>query len=183
MKKSTLGSLILGACALLILVAIYSTYSVFVGFEEDFRARNLDAQQAYGACGNKIKSLSLPIEHLAETQQQLMETAIARYGSDTGAAMLWVTEQNMQMHPGAYKQINRAIEDCFDDLSINQKAKLDIARVYRKKLRSPFGGLVADTFGFPQEVAYEELDFIVSSADAKKAWATGEAEPIDIFSE
>lgn len=154
------------------------TRNEFVRYENQLKAIAVDSQNVHSSFNNSIKSQGLTVEKYGDMVIKALTATHGQGGSQ--AAVLMLQKQNPDIDASVIGKLQTVIEAGYARFEQVQRSKIDTLRVYRNKLESFPNNLVASTFGFPR-INLEEMEKIVTSADTKKAFGTGEMEPVNPF--
>lgn len=172
----------LAAFVLIIGISFVSTYNGFARLEAAIEAqdRNIDVIGGSAYVKGKLSA------QVASQYGDLVIEAIkagteGRYGEGGAkAALLFITEQNLNIDAAVFTQVQRTVEAAFTDLQAAQTTKQDIIRSYEGELHTAWGGIVAGVCGFPR-MDLEKAKQVLTTSEMKEARSTGELSTPDLF--
>jgi len=158
-------------------------------------------QVAYDAFWKSVQETAqVPAQYKEDFKEILVAEATAKMGPQGSQAMMqWFKERNLVLPPEIYMQVQRMIEAGRADFKRNQNTLLDKQRateahrgkwMARTVYRGWFGmdyledlkGELAPPTDKDGDGRLTVLDYnIVTSAEGKAAFATGEAAPVNVF--
>ena len=191
----------LGGVLILIIALIWiyaSFYSTANQLENAARAQYQSNQNAYDKMWKTIsETAQVPAQYKQDFQDLLVAENAAKFGKDgSQATMQWFQERDLHFDATLYSKIQTVIEAGRADFAKGQDELLDKQRRYHDHLGSFTGRMFASMSGHPMIVQgkyapAEDLDGdgrltaldypIVTSAQTQAAFATGEAEALDVF--
>ena len=159
--------------ALVVLVAISSYFSAASygnDLESQLRAQQTNNKNILGQYGQKVLEVAQVPDMYKKDLVELTQAAIGgRYGENgSQATFQMIKEQNPNLDPGMYKQIQQVIESGRNDFTNGQTHLIDVRRQYEKALGSPWQGFWLRIAGYPR-VKLEDFD-IVSTDRADTAF-------------
>lgn len=174
----TLG--VVGGLIVLALGVMIGARNDFIRQEAGIKAQYTQNQNNYDNYWKKLKESAQVPDMYTDDMRKVYDAAMSgRYGGDgSKAVMQWIKEQNPQVDASIYRQIQQTIEAGRASFEADQKALIDKKRVYEAGLEVFPSNLVASALGFPRV----DLDSfgIVTSAETKQAFETGESEPVKL---
>ena len=184
LTKGQIALIVLGSLALLVISVTWSSYNTFVGYEEDIQAIDKEMQSVHANGQKNIRGQGIAVEKYGEIFSQGLKIAIeGRYGkTGSQAAFQWLKEENPTIPPEIMQKLQQAIEATYNKFEATQRTKIEMVAAYRKKLRRPPSSWVAKGFGFPT-IDMKAADSIITSAETKRDFETGELSDPDPFGE
>lgn len=172
--------------SLFVVVGLVTAFSM-VGYYNSFQAQELGLEAEYknnqvifDSFWKKVKETAQVPDMYTNDLKKLYDGAMhGRYGSDGSKAVFqFITEQNPNIDPQMYIQIQRIIESGRNDFSASQKTLLDKKRVYETNLNTFPGNIAAALFHFPRK-DLKQFD-IISSDETAHAFETKKSEPLQL---
>lgn len=105
-----------------------------------------------------------------------------RYGSDeqgSKAVVQFMQEQNLQVHPDVYLNMQNAMISGRREFKISQDKLMDACKNYKTELGSFATGTLMRTMGFPK-IDLNNYCEVVSDAVTKETFKTKEQKPVSI---
>ena len=149
--------------------------------EASLRAAQTDSRNVLAQLGQKIREAAQVPKMYADDVERVTTAAIqGRYGTDgSKATFQWLQEQNPQLDPSVYTQIQQIIKGSRNDFENAQRRQIDIRRQYEGELDSFWRGFWLSAAGYPKQ-DLSKFD-IVSTEEADEAFRTKrEAGPIQL---
>lgn len=149
--------------------------------EASLKASQTDSRNVLAQLGQKIREVAQVPKMYADDVERVTTAAIeGRYGADgSKATFQWLQEQNPQLDPFLYSEIQQTIKGARKDFEVAQRRQTDIRRQYEGELGTFWRGFWLGVAGYPK-VDLKEFD-IVSTAEADEAFRTKqEAGPIQL---
>jgi len=114
--------------------------------------------------GQKVQEAAqVPSMYTADLTKITNAAIQGRYGKDgSQATMQWLKEQNPNLDPGLYRQIQQIIEAGRDNFENGQKGQIDLVRQYNTQLGTFWGGMWLKFAGYPK---INLADFDIVSTD------------------
>lgn len=170
-----MGIFVVGSC-----VAVVGINNNLVAQEEGLKAQYKQNQNVYDNYWKKLKEASqVPDMYVSDLKKVFDSAMNGRYGEGGSKAVLqMLTEQNPQLSPDLYKQIQQMIEAGRNDFSAAQTMLLDKKMVYEKSIRTFPNSMIAPRLGFPK-IDLSKID-IVTSEETEKVFETKKSEPINL---
>lgn len=168
-KLITLG--IIGSIALLLISMAIGAYNYGIRAEADLRATKKNNENILATYSQKVREAAQVPEMYVEGLTKVTREAMSgRYGADGSKAVFqWIQEQNQQVDPTVYVQLQRLIEAGRNEFQAGQTRLIDQKRNYEIGLgvfpRNVFLGIL----GFPK-VNLADFDIVTNdyAADAFK---------------
>ena len=184
------------AVALLIFLAVpgcsyVSAYNTANTFEQQVPAIYENNEQVLGQYGQKLQEAAqVPGMMASDYTKIFKDVMVGRYGPDGSKAVFqMLTEQNPQLSPKIYEQLQRIIEAGRDDFKAEQTKLVDVKRSYRTSLGSFWTGTFMSLAGFPKikigfPAGTEDAYPAITTARASKTFENGQEDgPIVLRSE
>lgn len=185
MSKGLIVGLVSAALCLLFVLGIFGYAVGFnnncVAKEQGIIAQYSQNQNNYDNYWKKLKEAAQVPEAYTEKLKTIYSAAMqGRYGSDgSKAAFQMIQEQNPNVDPSMYRQIQQIIEAGRDSFMADQKSLLDKKRDYQTYIGQFPGSLVAGFAGWPK-IDLSKYD-IVTSETTEQTFKTKKADQIDVF--
>jgi len=151
-------------------VSYVSAYNYGNSMEKQLAAIKDDNRNILAQYGQKVLEAVQVPEMYAEDLRRITREAIeGRYGEGgSKAAFQWLQEQNPQLDPTVYQQVQQIIEAGRQNFENGQRRLIDVRRQYETQLGSFWRGMWLRIAGYPK-VDLKEFD-IVSTDRADTAF-------------
>jgi hypothetical protein len=154
--------------------------NTFVLHEEGISAQYEQNQNNLASYTNKVLDIiqvpKMAKEHIKEVATAYMQ---GRYGKEGSKAVIQLmVEQNSNVDPVLYRQIQQVMEAGRDSFEMNQKTLIDKCRVYKTYYQTIPESLIATFFGYPKYDASKCKPVITD--DTAKSFETKRTAPIQI---
>ena len=180
--KKQFGGAIVGMIAALVIVLGLASIAFFsyvsannygVAMEAQLKAKWDDNRNILAQYGQKISEMVQVPEMMKNDLREVTAAAIeGRYGEGGSKAVFqWIQEQNPQLSPEVYTQVQRAIEAGRDEFKNSQTALLDLKRSYETSLGYFWKGMWLRIAGFPKTDLSKYQ--VISTDRANRAFETG----------
>lgn len=187
--KNQRGSAILVLVFLAIIVGGFLVFGISTYFsyanqgatvENTLDAKYDDNKNVMAGFSTKVKEIAQAAKLGTDAQAKLIETANkSRYGADgSKATMQFIQEQNPNIDPSLYKQLQQVIEAERTRFTQSQTEMLDIRRSYKTMLDKPYSGFWLRLAGFPK-VDLKKYEIVINDY-TNDAFTTHRAESIDL---
>lgn len=155
-------------------------YNNLASQEEGLKAQYKQNQNNYASYVDKLVTSAQVTDNYADDLRKVYKAAMeGRYGADGSKAVFqMLTEQNPNLDPKLYTQLQQLIEAGRNSFEADQKSLLDKKRIYETNLRTFPSNIVASMMGFPT-AAMAEIDIVTSDA-TEKAFKSKKAEPVQL---
>jgi len=183
---STGMRILLGLIVALVLI-VGSTFAYIIGVKNAFvfHENGIDAQyeqnqNTLATYTNKVLEViqvpKMAKEHIKDVATTYMQ---GRYGKEGSNALFqMISEQNPNVDPVLYRQIQQVMEAGRNSFEMNQKVLIDKCRVYKTYYQSIPESLIAAFFGYPKYDANKCKPVITD--DTAKSFETKRNAPIQI---
>lgn len=170
-----IGGIILAVVAALVLAAItlfvtYVKYSnLGVQYESKLNAVWEENQVVLNTYTAKVQETAQVPDMFKNDLREIVEATFqGRYGEDGSKAVFqFIQEQNMQLDPQLYRQIQQVIESGRNDFQTSQKTLIDVKRAYEQQLGFFWSGMWLNIAGYPK-MDLSKFKIVVLSEVAKK---------------
>lgn len=177
-----------GVLALIVGVQFVGAYNYAVRAETQIIAEYDSVENVYVTYTQKLREAAqVPGMQRDDVKDILTSGLDARYGaSGSQAAFQWIQEQNPNVGPEVYTQIQRIIEAGRNEFKIKQDRLIDIKRGYKTELGYLWKGTLLGLAGYPKINVGFPLgttdDYpVISTAEVNNVMETGEeAGPIQL---
>lgn len=151
-------------------------------YEQSIYAQDENMQNVHASMKNSLKLQGLTVKNYTESDIKKMEVAIKRYADKPNLMMQWAQESNNGLSPALHEKFMVAVEKFYAKWEVTQKSKISVAQEYRTFLKASIKGTVAGViFNYPTDKVQTIMDRIISSAETKATWDTGEDVVDDVF--
>lgn len=182
-KKSGMISII-GAVLVAILIGFGSLlvkYSnVGVTYEQQVKAVYDENKVTLNTYTTKVQEVAqVPSIYKDDLQDVIKGTFEGRYGADGSQAVFqMIQEQNLNLDPVMYRQIQQVMESGRNEFSTSQKKLIDVTRNYEASLNYVFSGFFLRMAGYPKINLSEYKVITLESVDTK--FESGQDEVINL---
>lgn len=163
-----IGVLVLGV------IASYITHANLGNrLEVAIKARVTDNENVYANGTQKILEIAqVPAMYADDVKKVTREAISGRYGAEGSKAVFqMLTEQNPQLDPGMYKQIQQAIESFRNEFKNSQTVLTEQCRNYETARGNVWSGFWLSVAGYPK-VDISSLCTIVTTEKARQTFDT-----------
>ena len=176
-----MGKIIGGAILAVIVavcIALFATYIKYanlgVQYETKLEAVWQENQVVLNTYTAKVQETAQVPDMFKTDLREIVEATFqGRYGEDGSKAVFqFIQEQNLNLDPQLYRQIQQVIESGRNDFQTSQKTLIDVKRSYEQQLGFFWSGLWLDIAGYPK-VDLSKYKIVVLNEVAKK-FETGE---------
>jgi len=152
-------------------------------YENGIEAIYTDMQNVYA--NSIVQTLKSKADVVGQYKGDLLEVVKAnmeRYKNDQNLVFKAIKEQaGLNIDASMYKDLQKSIDIGYTKFENSQRDKIDRVRVYKNFLDGSVKGSIAKLLGYPSDKAKEIMEKLISNKDAKKTFATGEMEDLDLF--
>lgn len=165
-------------------ITIFSSYVKYhdagVALETGIKAQWEENENILAQYSLKIKEMAqIPDMYTNDLKEVYREALGGRYGEDgSKAVMQWIQEQNPQLSPDVYINIQQAMEAGRNKFENGQTILVDRKRTYETMLGKFWSGMFLRFAGFPK-INLDDYK-IISSSHARGAFETGIDEGIKL---
>lgn len=153
MNKGLLFSVLgIGTILLIAIVSWFSAASTGNRIENQMKAEYENLQNVLANYEQKVLTSAQVPEMYKDDLLEVAKGAItARYG-ENGVKSLFtaISEQNPNVDPSVYTQIQQIVESGRNDFTNAQKRFIDVKRIYETKLGHPWNGFWLSVAGYPK---------------------------------
>jgi hypothetical protein len=150
-------------------------------FEETIIASDKQMQNVHGVMQNKLKTEGFTVQNYSETVIKTIQAGVQRYADKPQLMMQWIHENQVGPDKEVWTKLQTTIEASYVEFQESQKDKISKSQEYKMFLNGSVAGFVAKLFGKPSPEVTAIMDRVISSAETKEVWVTGEDKPVDMF--
>lgn len=189
---------IIGGIQFGLIAGIISWYSTGISLQETTLAQYRDNQNKYDAFWKSVTEVAqIPDKYKTDFKDIVLSETRAKYGDSGSNAMFqWFQDRNLTLPSEIYTKIQTVIESGRADFKRGQQDLLDKQRRTRTHYKTVLGSFCRIFTDFLENVEgelkpikdldgdgrYTVLDYdIITSRRTKRAFETGEDDPIDVF--
>lgn len=171
MWKVILGVIV--ATVVLLTLMLFGTYvkyhNVGVQYEQKLEATWQENKVVLNTYTTKVQEVAqVPSMYKDDLTEIVEATFQGRYGEDGSKAMFqWIQEQNMNLDPQLYRQIQQVMESGRNDFQTSQKTLVDVKRSYETQLNMFWSGMWLDFAGYPKADLSKYKIVVVKDVDTK----------------
>lgn len=159
-----------------------STYNKAQEFEAEIIASWEQMQNVNGYLVNTIKTSGFTVQNYGKTFIDSIEANVKRYANDKTLLMKWVQESQAQSpDKELWTNLQKTIESGYLKFEMSQKDKIDRVRVYRMYSKKFPNNIILKSYNLPSEECLMIMDKVISTADTKKTFQTGNMEAVSPF--
>lgn len=153
-----MGKIIAGAVlGLFVLVGLglFATYVKYhnlgVNYEQRLEATWQENKVVLNSYTTKVQEVAqVPDMFKSDLLEVVQATFEGRYGEDGSKAVFqFIQEQNLQLDPQLYRQIQQVMESGRNDFTTSQKQLIDVKRSYETQLKMFWSGMWLGFAGYP----------------------------------
>jgi len=187
MKTSTLLLLVLGAIfglAFSIAAVLGLTYvrynNLGVSYETNIKSVYENSQVVLNSYSTKVvETAQVPAMMRDDVSSIVRETFRGRYGENGSAAVFQaISENNIQLDPLLYRQVQQVIEAGRDEFKMSQTLVIDSVKAYEAQLGYFWSGMWLSIAGFPK-INLADYKIIVTD-DVGEKFRTGKDSAIQL---
>ena len=173
MKVSHIVLLAIGLIAVSLIGSAISYYNYGVRTEAGIVAAWENNENILGQYSLKvIEAAKVPDKYTEDLRTVYREAMTGRYGDDgSGAVMQWIQEQNPQLSPELYANLQNIIEAGRTKFENAQTELVDRKRAYEIELNSLWSGFMLGLVGYPK-IDLDDYK-IITSEHAKETFESG----------
>lgn len=173
MKTSHIILMTLALVVLSIVGSGISHYNYAVRAEQGIKSAWENNENILGQYSLKvIEAAKVPDKYTEDLRSVYRDAMSGRYGDDgSGAVMQWIQEQNPQLSPEMYTNLQNIIEAGRTKFENAQTELVDRKRAYQIELNSLWSGMMLSVTGFPK-INLDDYK-IITSEHAKETFETG----------
>lgn len=171
-----MGKIIGGAILAVIVavcIALFATYIKYanlgVQYETKLEAVWQENQVTLNTYTAKVQETAQVPEIFKNDLREIVRATFqGRYGQDGSKAVFqFIQEQNLNLDPQLYRQIQQVIESGRNDFQTSQKTLIDVKRAYEQQLGFFWSGLWLNIAGYPK-LDLSKFKIVVLSEVTKK---------------
>lgn len=146
----------LAALVVLVAVSLFGTYISYhntgAQYETKLEATWQENKVVLNTYTTKVQEVAqVPAMHKKDLQEIVKQTFEGRYGKDGSKAVFqFITENNLNLDPQLYRQIQQVMESGRNDFQTSQKSLIDVKRSYETQLNMFWSGLWLKVAGYPK---------------------------------
>lgn len=149
---------VIGFITVLVLVGVglFSSYVSYhnmgTQYEQRLEATWQENKVVLNTYTTKVQEVAqVPSMYKKDLQDVVEATFQGRYGKDGSKAVFqWIQEQNMNLDPQLYRQIQQVMESGRNDFQTSQKTLIDVKRSYETQLNMFWSGIWLKVAGYPK---------------------------------
>lgn len=167
----------IGVIAAAIAVGAIGSYITYANYgnrtEVAIKAKYADNENVYANGTQKIIEIAQVPAMMRDDLKEVFTAALqGRYGPDgSQATFQWLQEQNPQLDPGIYRQIQQVMESFRNEFRTAQTGLLDQCRSYETARGNVWSGLWLGITGYPK-MDIEKMCTIVTTDKARQTFET-----------
>lgn len=144
------------AVVLLVVVGLFGSYVSYhnlgIQYEAKLEATWQENKVVLNTYTTKVQEVAqVPDMYKEDLQEIVKQTFEGRYGKDGSKAVFqFINENNMNLDPQLYRQIQQVMESGRNDFQTSQKSLVDVKRAYDTQLGMFWSGLWLRLAGFPK---------------------------------
>lgn len=161
--------------------SLYVKYSnLGVTYEQNIKAVYDDNKVTLNTYTTKVQEVAqVPSMYKDDLQDVIKGTFEGRYGEDGSKAVFqMIQEQNLNLDPTMYRQIQQVMESGRNEFSTSQKKLIDVTRNYEASLNYVFSGFFLKMAGYPK-INLEDYK-ILTVKDVDEKFKTGKDSVIEL---
>ena len=171
---------VIGFIAVLVLVGVglFSSYVSYhnmgAQYEQRLEATWQENKVVLNTYTTKVQEVAqVPSMYKKDLQDIVEATFQGRYGKDGSKAVFqWIQEQNMNLDPQLYRQIQQVMESGRNDFQTGQKTLIDVKRSYETQLNMFWSGIWLKVAGYPKTDLSKYKIVVIGEVNTK--FETGE---------
>lgn len=154
MWKIVLGGFVAGL--VLLIVSLFTTYVSYhnlgVQYETKLEATWQENKVVLNTYTTKVQEVAqVPSIYNDDLQEVIKGTFEGRYGKDGSKAVFqFINENNLNLDPQLYHQIQQVMESGRNDFQTSQKSLVDVKRSYEVQLGMFWSGMWLKIAGYPK---------------------------------
>lgn len=143
--------------------------NVGVQYEQQVKATYDDNKVTLNALTTKVQEIAqVPDMYKKDLQDVIKQTFEGRYGGDGSQAVFqMIQENNMNLDPTMYRQIQQVMEAGRNEFKTSQKQLIDVTRNYEASLNYVWSGFWLNIAGYPK-INLDDYRVIVTDEVDKK---------------
>lgn len=151
MIAGIVGGLLLVVVLYLVGTAIHY-HNLGVGYETKLDATWQENKVVLNTYTTKVQEMAqVPDMYRDDLQKVIQSTFQGRYGSDGSKAVFqWIKEQNMNLDPKLYQNLQQVMESGRNEFQMSQKVLIDTKASYERQLKYFWSGLWLRMLGYPK---------------------------------
>lgn len=169
--------IVVGAISAAIAVGAIGSYITYANYgnrtEVAIKAKYADNENVYANGTQKIIEIAQVPAMMRDDLKEVFTAALqGRYGPDgSQATFQWLKEQNPQLDPGMYRQIQQVMESFRNEFRTAQTGLLDQCRSYETARGNVWSGMWLGFTGYPK-MDIEKMCTIVTTDTARQTFET-----------
>lgn len=165
---------------LILIMSYVSAFNSANRMETNIKATYESSESVLANYGRAVAEVAqVPAMQRDDLTQVVTAALEGRYGEEgSQATFQWIQEQNPNVDPAVYVQIQRVIEAGRNDFALEQRKLVDQKRIYTENLGSLWTGTWMNVAGYPR-IDLDEYQ-IITSERASEAFDTGLEEAITL---
>ena len=174
---STVKTLSIVGAVAVIGIGLIGSYISYANYgnrtEVAIKAKYADNENVYANGTQKVMEIAQVPTMMKDDLKEVFTAAIqGRYGENgSQATFQWLQEQNPQLDPGIYRQLQQVMESFRNEFKNAQTALLDQCRSYETARGNVWSGLWLRITGYPK-MDIEKMCTIVTTDKARQTFET-----------
>lgn len=171
---------LVGVVLLYIIGTAIHFHNLGVNYETKLEATWQENKVTLNTYTTKVQEMAqVPDMYRDDLQKVIQSTFQGRYGADGSKAVFqWIKEQNMNLDPKLYQNLQQVMESGRNEFQMSQKILIDTKAAYERQLKYFWSGLWLRVLGYPKVDMSKYKIITLESVEAK--FETGKDEVIKL---